>query len=180
MNLASHPALVLNADHAPLRSFPLPLWSCEKATSAILTERVIVVKEYDVELRSQRSTFRPASVVALKRFVKLPQVAAFNRLNLFLRDDFRCQYCMEQFSSRELTFDHVVPKSQGGLVNWENIVAACMPCNLRKADRRDIHPRVPPRKPSPYELRNKRPPFKENLHESWLDYLYWGEELEQG
>ena len=180
MNLALLPALVLNADHAPLRGYPLSTWPFEKTMRATLTGRVIVVKHYDVEFRSQRSTFRPASVVALKRYVKLPQVAVFNRMNLFLRDDFRCQYCMEQFSPRELTFDHVIPKSQGGLANWENITTACMPCNLRKADRRDMHPRVPPHRPSPYELRTKKPPFKENLHESWRDYLYWDTELEQG
>jgi 5-methylcytosine-specific restriction endonuclease McrA len=180
MNLASYPALVLNADHAPLRAYPLSTWSFEKTMRATLTGRVIVVKEYDTELRSQRFSYRPASVVALKRYVKLPQVAVFNRMNLFLRDDFRCQYCMQQFSPRELTFDHVVPKSQGGLVNWENIVAACAPCNRKKSDRRDMHPKVAPRKPSAYELRTKRPPLKENLHESWLDYIYWGAELEQG
>lgn len=59
----------------------------------------------------------------------------FNRRNLFARDGGRCQYCGEQVSLRAFTFDHVLPRAQGGLTSWENIVTACMACNQRKGNR---------------------------------------------
>ena len=71
------------------------------------------------------------SVVSLKTFVKPPTHPAFTRFNVFLRDRFICQYCGER---DELTFDHLIPRSRGGHTTWDNVVAACSPCNLRKAN----------------------------------------------
>jgi 5-methylcytosine-specific restriction endonuclease McrA len=59
----------------------------------------------------------------------------FSRKNLLLRDRSKCQFCGKKFRSEELTMDHVIPKSKGGIVSWENIVCACVECNHRKADR---------------------------------------------
>ena len=59
----------------------------------------------------------------------------FSRKNLLLRDKSKCQFCGKKFKSEELTMDHVVPKSKGGIVSWENIVCACVECNHRKRDR---------------------------------------------
>ena len=75
---------------------------------------------------------RLPSVVSLKTYVKPSRHPAFTRFNVFLRDRFSCQYCGER---EELTFDHVVPRSKGGTTTWENVVAACSACNLRKGDR---------------------------------------------
>ena len=72
------------------------------------------------------------SVVSLKEYVKPARHPAFTRFNVFLRDRFQCQYCG---SRDDLTFDHVIPRSKGGRTTWENVVAACAPCNLRKANR---------------------------------------------
>lgn len=175
---SAYPALVLNADFAPVSTFPLSVWDFGRTMRNTLKERVTVLETYDVTLRSPSLEYQPPSVVALKRYIKRPNRVTFTRMNLFLRDDFRCQYCGEQHAPRDLTFDHVVPRRDGGGTSWDNIVAACVPCNSRKGHRRDMRPRVPPRAPSARELMRRRTPPKDSLHRSWLDYLYWSGVLE--
>lgn len=59
----------------------------------------------------------------------------FSRENVFIRDEYICQYCGKRFSSEELTLDHIFPKSRGGDTSWNNIVSCCKSCNQKKADR---------------------------------------------
>ena len=59
------------------------------------------------------------SIIALKDYIPHNHTPAFTRFNVFLRDDFTCQYCSEKFSTKELTFDHLIPRSKGGLTNWK-------------------------------------------------------------
>ena len=59
----------------------------------------------------------------------------FNRRNIFARDNNQCQYCGQKFPTSELSLDHVIPRSQGGQSTWENIVCACVECNVRKGGR---------------------------------------------
>ena len=174
------PALVLNADHRPLSYFPLSLWSWRDAIKAVFLERVNILAEYERIVRSPSFEMKIPSVVSLKTYVRPARHPAFTRFNVFLRDRFECQYCG---SNEDLTFDHVVPRSRGGRTTWDNVVAACAPCNLLKGGRlayqAGMHPRHPPHKPSVTELRNNGRLFPPNyLHESWLDYLYWDTELE--
>jgi 5-methylcytosine-specific restriction endonuclease McrA len=60
---------------------------------------------------------------------------ALNNQALFARDRHLCMYCGQQYTRSELTRDHVMPLSRGGLDAWENVVAACLPCNVRKSNR---------------------------------------------
>ena len=124
----SCPALVLNADYTPLSYFPLSLWPWQTAVKAMFLERVDVVAHYDREVHSPSASMKLPSVIALRQFVRPNEYPAFTRFNLFLRDHFRCVYCG---SHRELTFDHVVPRAQGGRTSWENVATACAPCNLK-------------------------------------------------
>ena len=130
--LKHYPALVLNADYRPLSYYPLSLWPWQEAIKAAFLDRVQIVAEYDAVVHSQRREFRIPSVVVLKEFVRPQKRVAFTRFNLFLRDEFCCQYCG---AKGDLTFDHVLPRSRGGITSWENVVAACSPCNLRKGSR---------------------------------------------
>ncbi len=59
----------------------------------------------------------------------------FNRENIFVRDDYTCQYCGKKFSASDLTLDHVYPKSRLGPDIWENLVTCCKECNQYKADK---------------------------------------------
>lgn len=140
-------ALVLNADFRPISTYPLSIWSFEDAACAVYRDKVSVVAEHGVELRSQNNIYRPPSVVALRSYVKTPQHVSFTRRNIFLRDDHRCQYCGDVFPERELTFDHVIPRKDGGGTEWGNITTACMPCNSRKGHRRDLSPIKQPHEP---------------------------------
>ena len=178
--LENCPALVLNADYRPLSYFPLSLWPWQDSVKAVFLERVNIVSEYERKVRSPSFEMRLPSVVALKRYVQPTRDPAFTRFNVFLRDHFECQYCAD---TRELTFDHLVPRSRGGRTTWENVVTACAVCNLKKGGRVvkecRMQPRVWPYKPSVYELQNIGRSFPPNyLHQSWRDYLYWDTELE--
>lgn len=174
------PALVLNADYRPLSYYPLSLWSWQDAIKAIFLDRVNVISHYDRAVHSPSFQMRLPSVVCLKTYVKPARHPAFTRFNVFLRDRFSCQYCGTR---EDLTFDHVTPRSRGGLTTWENVVAACSPCNLRKGGQMPsdcgMHPAQEPFQPSVHDLHRNGRMFPPNyLHDSWLDYLYWDSELE--
>ncbi|MEK9641976.1 MAG: HNH endonuclease [Paracoccaceae bacterium] len=175
-----NPALVLNADYRPLSYYPLSLWCWQDAVKAAFMDRVDIVAEYDEYVHSPSTRIRIPSVVVLKDYVKPQKRVAFTRFNLFLRDGFLCQYCG---SKGDLTFDHVVPRASGGVTSWENVVAACSRCNLKKGSkslrRAGMSLRRAPRQPSSEELRNSGRQFPPNyLHDSWMDFLYWDSELE--
>ena len=178
--LKNRPALVLNADYRPLSYFPLSLWPWQEAVKAAWLDRVEIVAEYDDVVRSPSTVIRIPSVVVLKDYVKPQKRVAFTRFNLFLRDEFCCQYCG---AKGELTFDHVIPRAAGGVTSWENVIAACSPCNLRKGSKslRQIGFQLQrtPRAPGAAALHNIGRKFPPNhLHKSWLDFLYWDTELD--
>jgi 5-methylcytosine-specific restriction endonuclease McrA len=174
------PALVLNADFRPLSYYPLSLWSWQDAIKAAFLERVNIVANYEQAVRSPSFEMKLPSVVSLKTYVKPSTFPAFTRFNVFLRDRFVCQYCGAR---DDLTFDHLVPRSLGGLTTWSNVVAACSGCNLRKANKTmkesSMYPSQMPFQPSVQHLHRNGRLFPPNyLHDSWLDYLYWDTELE--
>ncbi len=106
------PALVLNADYRPLSYYPLSLWGWQDAVKAVFLDRVNIVSEYDRSVRSPTFEMKLPSVVSLKNYVRPALYPAFTRFNVFLRDRFTCQYCGDD---EDLTFDHLVPRSRGGV-----------------------------------------------------------------
>ncbi len=176
----AHPALVLNADFRPLSYYPLSLWSWQDTIKAVFLDRVNIVSNYDVMVRSPSFEMRLPSVVSLKTYIKPARNPAFTRFNVFLRDTFECQYCG---SREDLTFDHLIPRSKGGQTLWENVLTACAPCNLLKGSKSceevGLWPRQMPYRPTVQDLHNNGRLFPPNyLHDSWMDFLYWDAELD--
>lgn len=174
------PALILNADFRPLSYYPLSLWSWQDAVKAVFLDRVNILSHYDTAVHSPTIEIKLPSVLSLKRYVRPARFPAFTRFNVFLRDRFSCQYCGY---TGDLTFDHMVPRSRGGLTTWDNVVTACSPCNLRKSNRlprlADMWPAQLPARPTVAELHRNGRRFPPNhLHQSWQDFLYWDTELE--
>ena len=177
------PALVLNADFRPLSYYPLSLWSWQDAVKAVFLDKVTIVEEYDTEISSPSCSMPLPSVIALKDYVVRDSRPAFTRFNLFLRDKFTCQYCSTQLPAKDLTFDHVVPRSKGGGTSWENIVAACGSCNRKKANKSlkaaGLSLSRPPKTPNLWALQENGRQFPPNfLHYTWHDYLYWDATLD--
>ena len=121
-------ALVLNATYEPLCVVP-----ARRAVVLVLDRKADVLHEGDDAFRSERLTVQVPSVIRLRTFVKVPfrRRAPLNRRGVFARDGHRCQYCGAAAES----IDHVIPRSRGGAHSWDNVVAACRPCNVRKRDR---------------------------------------------
>ena len=183
MTTLGNPALVLNADFRPLSYYPLSLWSWQDAIKAVFLERVSIIENYDKEVHSPSLTIKIPSVIALKDYITLRRSPAFTRFNVFLRDNFSCQYCHGKFLANELTFDHLIPKCVGGKTTWKNVVSACTSCNVKKGRRLlkyvDMNLEKFPFKPTSEWLQQNGRNFPPNyLHESWRDYLYWDTELE--
>ncbi len=129
-NINSARVLILNASYEPLH-----VCSLKRAVSLLMHELAERVEDSDQVLRSPNSLFAVPSVIRLKRYVRRPhhQRVAFNRKNVFRRDDSTCQYCGVRAS--DLTLDHVLPRSRNGPTSWDNVVACCRSCNSRKRDR---------------------------------------------
>lgn len=122
--------LLLNASYEPLTTLPM-----RRAVLLVLREKAEIVHDdtSGAVLRSASLALAAPSVIRLRRFVKVPFRARvpLTRAALMRRDDHRCAYC----GRRAETIDHVIPRSRGGAHSWENCVASCMTCNIRKADR---------------------------------------------
>ncbi len=98
--------------------------------------KVDVLEEYEDVIRSPTLAIRAPAVVRLRRPIGgMKRGVKFSRINVFARDDFRCQYCGQKRGLSDLNYDHVVPRVQGGKTVWENIVTSCYECNARKRGR---------------------------------------------
>ena len=135
-------------------------------------------------IRSARLELAPPEVILLTEYEGMGERAVvFSRRNLFKRDRFTCQYCGAQPGPEELTIDHVVPRSRGGVSSWENCVLACVACNARKADRSPAQAglalRGTPRKPSWRSQARIEPRIRREGWEQFLSRAYWEVELEE-
>ncbi len=134
-------------------------------------------------VRTVRFQIAVPKIIRLLGYDKLPAVGVkLNRRNLFARDQNRCQYCGKRYATTELSLDHVIPRSQGGDNSWENIVCACIHCNVKKGGRTPQqahmtlinHPVKPKRSPV---LTIKLSDSKYASWKQFLDFAYWNVEL---
>jgi 5-methylcytosine-specific restriction endonuclease McrA len=120
--------LLLDLGFRPLKVIP---W--QRALCMHFGGKVEVVSLHDWEVRTISRAYPAPAVVRLLRAVSArPLHVRFSRENVYLRDGHRCQYCGLRCGPRELTLDHVVPRSRGGKTTWRNVVTACVACNRRK------------------------------------------------
>jgi 5-methylcytosine-specific restriction endonuclease McrA len=118
-------------------------------------------------------------VVRLLAYDRLPkQQLHLNRRNVLARDGHRCQYCARHLPTHQLSIDHVIPRSRGGVTSWENVVCACLPCNIRKGGRTPHEARMKlvrrPAKPqrNPWLLAKLANP-KYASWMTWLEAVNW-------
>ena len=152
---------------------PLTICTVKKAVILILLGKAeLIVNNEKKFIHSERSTFAWPSVVRLNDYIKVPyKKIILTRRNILKRDGHKCAYCGR--ADLPLTIDHVIPRSKGGDDSWENLVAACLPCNNRKGNRT----------PEESKLKLKIKPYTPNhimfmrnnagrLDETWKQYLF--------
>jgi len=175
----SKSTLVLDQGYQPHR-----IVSWQRAVHMIFDGKVEVVSEYDDEIRSISITIKmPAVVRLLSRVRGRKQMVKFSRINVATRDGFTCQYCGTKHPLSKLTYDHVVPRAQGGKTVWENIVMACYPCNEGKRDRTPEQAGMKLRKApvKPVYLPAVTMRFElTNMPDAWASWFYWNGALEEG
>lgn len=168
--------LLLNSTFEPLK---IITW--KKAVIMVMLGKVEVVEEYERMIRGVSFALRLPAVIRLNRFIrKRTLIVKFSRQNLYVRDRERCQYCGAPFEHKELTYDHVIPRSKGGQTEWTNVVTCCITCNLRKGGRT-------PEEAGMSLIRKPKAPIWiplltlslgiEETPDPWKDYLYLNLEL---
>ena len=165
--------LLLNADAQPVSLLPLSTVTWEEAIRYMVLDKVEVLAWYDEwVVRSARWETRVPAIIMLKEYQKPKTAVKLTKRNVFLRDEYKCQYCGCSVNDTTATLDHVHPVSQGGKTTWENSTTACKPCNYRKAASTKLKPVVAPHKPHFWELIDKRRRQGYHIkHPSWNDYL---------
>jgi 5-methylcytosine-specific restriction endonuclease McrA len=140
----------------------------------------LMPRENEQAIRSARQAFRIPEIILLSRYNKLPQQRIhFSRRTVYRRDNNQCQYCGKKPGTAELTIDHVIPRSQGGLTTWENCCLACVVCNKRKADRTPEQAGMKLlRKPFKPKFTLFKGDYKCKSWESILGIAYWEVELD--
>jgi 5-methylcytosine-specific restriction endonuclease McrA len=161
---------------------PIQVVGWQRAITLLWQGKVEVLEEHDEEIHSISFTMKIPSVLRMLMPVKLKRrvPVKFTRLNIFTRDGYKCGYCGDRFETEELTFDHVVPVSQGGKKSWDNIITACVECNSKKEGR------TPQQAGMKLLKKPKQPVWAQvvtvtvglrTTPDNWRDYLYWNAEL---
>jgi len=158
--------LVLNLDHSPVA-----VVTVQKAIVLSVLEKVSCLTYYEsLSIRTVSREFRYPAVIRLNNYKHIPYKGVLlNRANIFKRDGHECKYCG---SKKQLTIDHVIPKSKGGKSNWTNLITACHRCNVYKGDKY----------PEQAGMQLKSQPFKPSLGffiaeyaernaEEWMPFL---------
>ena len=162
--------LVLNATYEPLN-----VVSLRRAVLLLVKEKAEIVEAAEAWLRSERMALQVPLVIRLVYYVRIPRRFSLplSRRTILVRDNYTCQYCGRQPGKAHLTIDHILPRSRGGETVWENMVAACGPCNRRKGNR------TPEEAGMPLLREPSRPRYLAiallagaNTPKSWGKYMY--------
>ncbi len=162
--------LVLNASYEPLNIVP-----ARRAITLVCKGAALVEVSSPYVLKTSHMSIPIPSVVRLLVYRRMPrQNRAVSRKSILLRDRFSCQYCHAILAPKSLTLDHVLPRSRGGGSTWENLVACCIGCNNRKADRTPTEAGMPlHRKPAQIGIHAKhRLMMGASSPQEWEQYLF--------
>src|ERR1700743_1696446 len=167
------PVLVLNASYEPIN-----ICGARRALVLVLKGVARTEEEQGAILHAARVRVPMPSVIRLLEYRRIPhQTRALSRKNILLRDRNSCQYCETVLTAAELTLDHVIPRSRGGLSTWENLVACCHSCNRRKGNQllRALKETKLRREPRPFTLHTSRHIMRMIGHsdQKWRKYLYY-------
>jgi 5-methylcytosine-specific restriction endonuclease McrA len=152
---------------------PISICTAQKAILLLFLMKAEIVSERNgLLIRSVNYQMPYPSVIRLVSYIRIPyRRIEISKRNIHLRDGFKCQYCGSR--SKELTVDHVIPKSRGGDDNWENLVSACKKCNNKKANSTPEEAKmrllVKPYRPN-YILFIQR--YMNSMNEDWKPYLF--------
>ncbi len=192
------PTLVLNRNWVPIHTLPtrIAIGLVARGSARIIDPVSYEVHDLDswdavtrsriiteqACIRSSRLSLAPLEVIVLTCYSGVgDKTVTFSRLNLYRRDRFTCQYCGSRPGSKELTIDHVLPRSRGGHLSWENCVLACVNCNKKKGNHTPVEAgmklRSTPVRPHWQRIRRfpDRPTYKS--WEKFLSQAYWEAEL---
>jgi len=171
-SIAEQRTLLLSASYEPIK-----IISWKRAFRLLFLGKAEVVEEYDQNVRTVSVVIKMPAVVRLVRaFRRVKRPVKFSRVNIYARDRYRCQYCGTKAPIRELTYDHVLPRSRGGDTSWTNIVTACFRCNSKKGNR------TPAEAGMALRCQPVRPTWvpavsiavsTRSVPDAWGDYLYW-------
>lgn len=181
--------LLLNADYSPLHIIDWKralIWSMRYANNDKYGIEIIDFYKNDFIQGTNNKRFPIPAVAKTKRYFKANnQKITFSRKNIFLRDDFTCQYCGLSFPESQLTYDHVIPKSlwktsnRSSATTWTNIVTACIGCNRKKSNKTPRQANMPlknlpivPTKTHKYlPISNDLSKIRKHIPEEWIIYL---------
>lgn len=167
MDTVNIPVLVLNQDYQPVN-----VCRVRRAVVLVLQGKAEVIENGLGMIHAIAASLPIPSVVRLNYLVKRPRFQKkLTRFEVFNRDRYTCQYCGRE--TRELTLDHVVPRSRAGEHSWDNVVSCCFSCNRRKAGRTPVEAgmklRLPPTPPPPASF---SVPFQYlRIHTEWFKFL---------
>ena len=167
-NVLSSPVLVLNLNYVPVN-----VCTARRAIVLVGKGKAELLENHRGEVHTVTAIFDVPSIIRLVYLVKRPYAPRkLSKKEIFLRDQYTCQYCKKK--TQDLTLDHVIPRKQRGPHTWENVVAACPRCNLRKAGRTPAEasmkllrdPKAP--QPNPYRMLQNY-----TLLDEWRPYVPW-------
>lgn len=167
--MTSRGVLLLNSDYEPLN-----VCNLRRAMALILLGKADVVENDEQTLHTTRGHLPAPSIVKMRYHVRrpLPQLR-LSRHSVLARDRYTCQYC--GVVGKDLTIDHVIPRWMGGPQSWDNLVACCRRCNLKKGDKTPAQARMhlarAPRRPHFIPYISLPDYLKARSRETWSDYL---------
>ena len=165
--LLNRRVLLLNQSYEPLMVI-----AAKRAIILLLTEKVECIENYQEYIHSVYLSLQLPSVIKLKQYAKIHRMEIIlSRKNILKRDNYTCQYCGT--SSVPMTIDHIISKNKGGVDSWDNLVAACVPCNAAKGNKSlnnlEMKLGKKPRKPTTILHLQK---YVKNIQHSWRPYLF--------